>query len=133
MTRFDPKPMAEQQSRYLDALVKVYDQSEAHTLQLVREQPVHVFDFEDGLRLVVTRERAMASMVVVHVTAELVSPGAAVAVVLAQSTGARGQALLDLAEQRWEELSRSRTKLHFYGVVAEAHDRAIPHWFVAAP
>ena len=68
---FVPASLAELQARYPKALEFVYDQQAIVQDNAIRpgEVAANLFDFEDGLRLLVSRERTPSGQVVLHVSA----------------------------------------------------------------
>lgn len=63
--------LAELQARFTKALEHVYDQDAIIRRDAIRpgEIPAQVFDFEDGLRLLVSRERSPDGKIFLHVSA----------------------------------------------------------------
>jgi hypothetical protein len=76
---FLPEPEAQLKARYAAALDPVYDPHEVIDGKVKRpgQQRKHVFDTEDGYRLIISRERLKGAPPVLHISVSLdVSPAA---------------------------------------------------------
>jgi hypothetical protein len=120
-------------ARYAAALEHVYD-VEAIRRGAVRpgEVAANVFDFEDGLRLIVSRERYPDGEILLHFSASFL-PKCRMADELRQQAtvfGLDGDQLLQrwLADvpRRFVELSGDGRPLRFLGM----SDHKIPHWVI---
>ena len=125
-----PESIEQLQSRYrraVDEVIKTVD-----VMQGSRERPAadrrHVFDCEDGMRLIVSREQMPDGAVGVHMSASVSSNGALydrLAAVKANDGDALA-AFLEMAVARWETLSRRCCAgAEFLGLSAGL----VPHWF----
>jgi len=124
-----PRALAVQRRRYPAAIVDIFDHQEglpsALAGELRRIDPVHVFDFEDGLRLIVSRERTLNGRLHLHLSAS-VEPGTPVAAARAASD----EWFKALAIARWQALAESRSEPAFLGVSPAAR---APHWYLELP
>jgi len=71
MMEFEPEPDFALKSRYKDALEPVYDQKKIADGDVATPGSYrkHVFDFLDGCRLIVSREKAPCGKVILHASA----------------------------------------------------------------
>lgn len=70
---FEPEPEVELRIRYPAALDPIYDPNDVieHRVKRPGAQRKHVFDTEDGYRLIVSREQLKGSPVVLHISVSL--------------------------------------------------------------
>lgn len=129
---FAPEPEAALRARYPAALAELYD-AEGVRLGSVtpptRRRP-NVFDFEDGLRLIVSRDdHGGEAGVVVHLSAGL-GTGTALERTLrgAHCPGCVVALLCERVEGAWRTL-RGRGRLRFLGLSGGD----VPHWIAPAP
>jgi hypothetical protein len=123
-------PLVTLQARYAAALVELYDQGAIAQGQQPRpgQQPQHVFDFPDGLRLIVSRERSPDGQTGVHLSGSLI-PGTTLYQRLAQTDEVVNE-FCTIICARWQELANStRTP----GLVALSDDEGVPHFMVWDP
>ena len=67
--QWKPEPLSDMQGRYARAVSEIYDARMARGEQLrPGNQRRHVFDFADGLRLIVSRDRLEEGRVGIHVS-----------------------------------------------------------------
>ena len=68
---FKAEPLGQLQARFPRALQKVFDQFAIESSGATRpgQLQANVFDFEDGLRLIVSREQRVSGQIVLHVSA----------------------------------------------------------------
>jgi hypothetical protein len=111
---YAPEPLASLQARYKRAIDCVYDLGEVKRREIVSPggNRENVFDFEDGLRLIVSRTQKGESRVVFMVTAGWMTP----------PTLAADQ-WPDTIPERYAELSGDTEPIDFFGW----HDK-FPHW-----
>jgi hypothetical protein len=71
----NPEPLPALRARYARALEHVYDVAGIRDRGLIRpgEVPANVFDFDDGLRLIISREKLLDGEVTLHVSASFPS------------------------------------------------------------
>lgn len=125
-TPWFPLPLAQLQANYLGALVRVYDQRAVDAGAADDPGAAHVFDCEDGLRLVVMRERTEDGWIAIHLSAGLGAPGELSTWLDARPAGMRAQTFLAVAVARWREISGdTRTPMTLAGTSASG----VPHWF----
>ena len=129
---YDPRPLPELQARYAAALEHVFDAQRIKTAGAIRpgECAANVFDFEDGLRLICSRERMPAGEIVLHVSASFRSDSSMAWRMRKQLRKLSRSELLeawsDGIPARWQELAQDRRTLVFIGW----SDRFIPHWHI---
>jgi hypothetical protein len=121
MLDFTPEPIQQLQGRFAACLTACYDLNKLATGQVPsKDRPgdkrENVFDCEDGLRLVVSRD-LYEGREVVHFSAS---------VDRAYYKGPMDRSLLNRMVERFYELYGSRPALHFIGLTNE---KGIPHWF----
>jgi hypothetical protein len=128
---FHPEPLPALQARYQDALRELYDQAEiAVGLQPVpSSQPKQVFDHEDGLRLIVSREDSPLHGRLLHLSASF-EPETRFFLRLKKTAVRKGPTCAmdrfqKLVERRFAELSGDEKPLEFAGWTA---GKLIPHW-----
>lgn len=140
MVPLNPQPLPELRARYQAAVADVYDQADPRMFTENRPglNPAHVFDFEDGLRLIVSRERTRRGTVGIHISASLL-PGTPLHRKGQELTIESGPPWLrSLTIDRWAELTGTLTPSD----VAEAQragealflgftlPKGVPHWFI---
>jgi hypothetical protein len=127
-----PEPLEALRARLPDALAPVYDPAlVARGLQACPGgQRRHVFDAEDGLRLIVSRDR-LGGAAHLHVSAS-VEPGWPLARTLMARLHRRPWRraafgwFIPLVERRWRELSDTPLVFH-----ALSPEQGVPHWYDA--
>lgn len=124
MLPFNPQPTEELKARFPKALECIYDWEGGQKLRASDRQPIgavdyrqgplhdHVFDFKDGLRLIVTQDLEEDGKVFLHLSAGA-QPGTQVMNRFSY-TGREGQAVFkDLALRRYREISGDKVRLFF--------------------
>jgi hypothetical protein len=127
----NPESLASLQARYPAALEPIYDAT-AIMAGAIRpgEIAANIFDFSDGLRLIISRDRLPDGQVVLHVSASQ-AEHSRMADELRLLAGVKPKReviqtwLLDLP-RRFRELSGDQRPLEFIGL----SDRLIPHFFI---
>lgn len=135
MVPFQPQPVEQLKARFPKAVAVVYDWEAGRRLAVkdlrhldpvnFREGPPadHVFDFKDGMRIIVTQDLEEDNKVFLHV-----SVGAQVGTQVMRRfsyTGREGQAVFkDMAMRRYRELSGDRERLFFDGFAKTG----VAHW-----
>lgn len=127
--QFVPEPLGVLQACYPAAVRAVCDAAGAalapHRRPARKRQ--HVFDSEDGLRLIISRERMPDGHVGIHMSASISGFGTAVR----QLENARrrgedvGARFCAMAEHRWDDLARRPIRAEMLGW-STGH---VPHWF----
>lgn len=127
MIPFDPEPLQALRRRLPKALDRVFDPEEVRARPETRPglKRRHVFDFADGVRLIVSAEKGVG----LHVTASFVE-GTAVDRRLrkaARVAGAEGgcDRLRREGEDAFRRLAGPETALEFLGFL---QGKGIPHW-----
>jgi hypothetical protein len=122
---FEPESLERQRARYAAAVEPLYDQ-----LSVAAErQPVpsglrpHVFDSEDGLRLMVSREQTPDGRIVIHLSAS-VHPASAL-FWNARAGVVSPQDFIDHVVERWRAVSDSTATVRLIGI----SQKGCPHWF----
>lgn len=127
---YTTETLAQLQARYPKALEHVYDQVAIEERGTIRpgECPANVFDFEDGLRLIVSREREREGRIVLHVSASFRTECKIAHEMRRQLKRTPRYEIVDrwakTIPARFAELSGDDTPLRFIGW----SDRMIPHW-----
>ncbi len=121
------EPLDALRARYPQALAHVYDTDAIRDHGAIRpgECAGNVFDFEDGLRLIISRERIDAG-VVLHISASLQAK-TRLADKLRRSGGTAARLQIEFmraAEKRFRELSGNEQALDFVFWT----QGMIPHW-----
>lgn len=115
----NPQPLAALQARYLAAVADVIPQRDVvdgrHPVP--SGQPEHVFDTENGLRLIVSTEQLYDGRVGVHLSASRHSEAAFVSYSTPQ--------FLDAVRRQWQQLAQSSR----YPVLID-WNCGIPHFFI---
>jgi len=125
---FVPEPLSKLRSRYQAALIKVFDCRCGTPYPRPGQLRGHVFDFEDGMRLVISRERMSETEQRLHVSASF-APGTEIANRL-DCRDLTTEQFLDLALETFARLSDDHGPLEFIDATPE---RGIPHWRRAEP
>lgn len=136
MVPFNPQPVDQLKTRFSIALQYVYDWEQGAKLTVKDSTLVHpvvftegppadqVFDFEDGLRLIVTQDLEEEGKIFLHVSAGA-QPGTHVMRRFSY-TGREGQAVFkDLAMRRYKQISGDSERLFFDGF---AKPSGVAHW-----
>lgn len=139
MLPFEPEPLSSLQARYSAALERVWPipiLAAAHARGEDTDRPglhrCYVFDFEDGLRLIVSREMMTNETTVVHFSASLNRGDnelTRIGTKKAQEGWARGEFLQwfkRLSVNAFRELSGEKRVPKFEGLSAPPAE--IPHW-----
>lgn len=130
-----PESMEVAKARYPEAIREVYDFTDDPNAVMgdPGSKRKHIFDFEDGLRLIVTRERMPALhrgrvcvVMLVHVSASLNPDSTLVKSLDIVSPTAASAAFKSLCERRFQELSGSDAPMTFIGWSS----KGVPHWVV---
>lgn len=131
MISFRPRSVDQQRLRYSTALVKIYDmlEVELHPSIAPGGKPEHVFDFEDGLTLIISRERTPHGQVVTHCSASSHSstPVNLELAMRSEHESPRDAVVwfLRFAVERWRELGLFTHEPKFIGF---SEGKGIPHW-----
>src|SRR5262245_30169010 len=114
-----PESIASMRDRYKKALVKIWETDKGFSDRpgLHRE---HVFDFEDGMRLLVSTDRMPDLEIITHISA---------------SCGDRDKQMtimFSLFEEevlnKWRQISGAGERFHFHLIGLSQNN--IPHWYV---
>lgn len=124
---FRPESLESLQARYPQALARIWDisQIEAGWDRLALHQE-HLFDCEDGMRLLITLDRANSGVVFEHVSASLSEQGTFYDWLKSCPSRVRFLVFMEHALEWWSEISRKTTPVEFIGF-SPAH---VPHWAV---
>lgn len=122
MLPFKPQPLDQLKARYSVVLKRVFDCTKGIPSPRPGELYSHVFDCEDGLRLIVSRDKESDTSTYLHLSA---SPHSKETHELfAYSGDAEQVTFIALALERFIEISGDAGPLQFYGF----SQRGIPHW-----
>lgn len=115
-----PQPLAQLSARYLAAIAPFVDHRDARRADFEPPSgdPRHVFDCEDGLRLIVSRERCLDGREGVHISASFYLE--------APPYVRTAEDQIAWITDRWQTLSRS-TRSPELLMISEGN---IPHFFV---
>ena len=124
---FAPQSIDTLRARYPAARTSLYDQ--IAVLNGLQPPPsgmrANVFDFEDGLRLIISRERDPDGLVVMHISASAVDGTPMYQGIHDGRVGV--VEFFDRVCTEWQAVSGSARTPTFIGV---SPDKLIPHWFV---
>lgn len=127
-----PESIETARARYHLALAQIYELEDQRNItppHTPGNKPEHVFDFDDGIRLIVSREQMAGEDPVIHVSASF-DPGRSFYRLIRRtcSSIAEAQAMLRGAcEARWREISGSAAPMQFLGF---SPGKGVPHWWV---
>lgn len=128
----DPQPLAQLRARYPDAVATIHD-VESVRLGVAPDpssDPRHVFDWPDGLHMIVSRGRLPCGHVVIHFSAS-VRPGSPAHLAVERAVVEHGrEACLPWVEGRFRLLSGWRGEVRFLGW---SEGKGVPHWHVPQP
>ncbi len=127
---YSPQPLGELQARYPAAVAKAFGVAEILSLGGPLG-PEHTFDFEDGLRLTISRER-FAGRDEIHVSASYRPDSPMAHDVVSKLRACRSRVGRDAVRDEWiasiearfRELSGSTARFP----AAEMSERGVPHW-----
>jgi hypothetical protein len=123
---FEPEPIASMRARYALARKPLYDQ-QAVANGLVPAPSgfrQHVFDFEDGLRLIISRDRDPNGLVGVHLSASAQDGSHMHGAICRGEVGM--PEFFDRVKLEWQTLSGSTQLPQLIGI----SDKYVPHWIV---
>lgn len=120
---FEPQPMAALQERFAEALRRVFDYRAGVPDEIPSGLREHVFDFEDGVRMIVSRDMEDEGGVYLHVSAS-VEPGMLYATLITTRV-ITAQDFLRRVERRFAQLSGQEEPLEFCGFT---RGKGVPHW-----
>jgi hypothetical protein len=132
MIPFEPEPIAAMQARYPAAVAELLTRAmvtgpDAYQPGALRR---HVFDHEDGLRLIVSRENFYPEWgEIIHVSASVHDDRAVAQRIMNMRSGPRAQmeTFMILAYAAFERLSQTEWRVA-RAVMTEP--KGIPHWFL---
>ena len=116
-----PEPLTALRARYPAALEHVYDAADLVLGLRPGNQPQHVFDWVDGLRLIVSRERTADGRTAIHFTASIL-PNTPLS-----KRMPKADKFPSLACERWQQLAKSGRTAE---LVAISTEKGIPHFAV---
>ena len=131
---FNPEPLVALQARYPRALEVVYDQQEIAERGGIRpgQVPANIFDFDDGLKLIVSRERDLDDDAILHLCASFLSVRRIAdefrLLTLTRSTESVFAEWLRDVPHRFRELSNDSRPIRFLG----CSENGVPHWIIPA-
>jgi len=125
---FAPESLARLRSRYRAALIKVFDCRRGVPYPQPSQLRGHVFDFEDGMRMVISRERVSETEQWLHMSTSFV-PGTKNGNLLKRRALTKEQ-FLELALETFAKLSHDHGPLEFIALTGE---KGIPHWHRVEP
>lgn len=135
MLDFNPQPLDVLRLRYEAAITEIVDIDAVAHGDAVRPGQLrkHVFDFDIGLRLIISRERRSTGEIGVHISASwhpgTMMHGALDATLQEFKSAAQAEAwFMKEAIARWQQLSMSTEQPTFIGVT---EGKGIPHWFLS--
>lgn len=122
-----PEPMAALRARYAAALTRLYDHDAVTEGEQPRpgNQPAHVFDALNGVRLIISREQTPDGRRGIHVSASL-AVGCDLYKMVRSGTLTPG-GFVQIAEGTFAQISGSLTKLTLLGL---SDVKGIPHFFI---
>jgi hypothetical protein len=120
---FEPESPSALRERFPAALDRVFDYREGAPAELPSGLRAHVFDFEDGVRMIVSRDMEGKGEVYLHVSAS-VEPGTRCWALVSGGTITRSD-FRRLMESRFFHLSGQRERLEFCGF---SRGKGVPHW-----
>ena len=125
---WSPEPLATLQARYTDAVTEIYGHDRIVTgwQQRVGAQRKHVFDFEDGLRLIVSRHRFPNHRVGIAISGSIV-PSTEVHTSLLPHGAEAGDQMCRIVQERWRVLSGSTRDPELLGW---STGKGVPHFVV---
>jgi len=131
---YSPEPLTALRARYPRALEFLYDCAAVRDGGAITpgEVAANVFDFDDGLRLIVSRERLPEGVETVHLSASI-RPGSRMAAEVERQVARRDPEHVASAHKRWaagiperfRQLAGDGFRLLFVGF----SDKAVPHWY----
>jgi len=124
MLPFKPQAIETLKARYPAALRKVFDCTKGIPRPRPGELYSQVFDCEDGIRLIVSRDRETESDVFLHLSASFVE-GYLIWNVLKGSGLAGQRKFIEMVEVRFREISGDDDPLEFHDFSA---GKQVPHW-----
>jgi hypothetical protein len=135
MLEFEPEPMAKLKERYPLAIKDIYDVLAVHfnNMQRPGEKREHVFDFQDGMRLIVSKDKMPGKAPYVHFSASII-PGTSLEehiVVFVQGKGLEFSmnVFKEMAELRFADLGDigDKQKIIFLGF---SEQKGAPHFMM---
>ncbi len=124
MLPFRPQSIEELRTRYPTIMGRVFDCRRGTPSPRPGELYSHIFDCDDGIRLIISRDRETDSEVFLHVSASFVK-GYPLWDTLKGSGEAGQQIFIKLVEERFRKLSDDEQPLDFQGF---STDKQVPHW-----
>lgn len=134
---FRPRSLEAHRPRYVAALVPVYDMDECGRRPELRPgiRPEHVFDFSDGLRLLISRDRLAGGRgVITHCSASAITSTAAYLEIETrmrlEGVGAAQAWFCATVLERWRDLAGGALpgEPEFKGF---SPGKGVPHWFLS--
>ena len=126
-----PEPGDTLRARYVAALARVYDLTHPAVTTTDRpgQKPEHVFDWDDGLRLIVSRELDPIAGEVLHLSASVTPRSTLYFGIVDRGTPtAAQQHFCNVALQRWSWLAqREDFQAEFLGF---SEGKGVPHWWI---
>lgn len=122
MIPFTPEPLTTLQRRFLAAFESICDVEcvRAGTIPRPGTQRQHVFDWDDGVRMIISRDRWGDGQVVVHLSASVN--------LATYDTTRRGRlspkGFVRLVEQHWKTLGGPPVTLELF-----SPETGVPHWY----
>lgn len=126
MMKPDPQPVSTLRERFQDALAEVFDIESIRLGVGVRPSDCRkcVFDFPDGLRLIVSKERMPDGALFRHFSASA-HPGTTFYRWLAKQR--KLNRALKIIKHRYRELSGDEREAEFVGL---SENKGVPHWYI---
>ena len=124
MLPFKPQAIEVLRSRYPAALRKVFDCTKGVPRPRPGELYSQVFDCDDGIRLIISRDRETESDVYLHLSASFVE-GYPLWGELKGSGVAGQENFIKMVEDRFAEISGDKQPLDFHGF---SSGKLVPHW-----
>lgn len=123
MLPFQPEPLTALRARYAAALVTVFDCRKGVPRPRPGELRGHVFDCEDGLRLIISRDRESDSGLFLHLSASL-TRNTPLYEKLARGGISQSQ-FTEMVLERFREISDDAQPLELTGF---STGKGVPHW-----
>lgn len=123
MLPFEPQQFEEVKARFPVALMSTYDCRSGIPSPTPGELRAHVFDFTDGLRLIVSRDKEDGDAPYIHVSASAIE-GTTLWFGIKRGMVTRTK-LLEFAMKHYRRISGDESKFEFCGF---SIGKGVPHW-----
>lgn len=123
---FEPETMETARARFAQAVATVHDQEEisSHPDKAISKRRENTFDFPSGVRMMVSREKALDGDVVLHVSASLVEGSKLFGELQALPVSHRLHTFTTGCYKLYKELSGDKDTLYQLGITSGG----VVHW-----